>query len=175
MYSLDHHIHLKPLMNLLSRCLTERIVATKGARHMLLPFVIPCPYLSTLPRLPPHAPHPSSPPPHILPLHQQLDGVKPPSELLIALNPMHKRMARPAQPRHLPQLPLRVPAALQDPVVHLLGDQVVVRERDPAAGADLAPFCLFPRGGPDRRRGGDGGDIRCQRGGEEGGEGGGCW
>jgi hypothetical protein len=66
--------------------------------------------------------------------------------------PMHERMTRPTQPRHVPQLLFCVPAALDGFIVHHSRYKMVVRQRDVFSLADLAPVCqVFGLGW--RRRG----------------------
>ena len=83
-------------------------------------------------------------------------------------NTMHKGMTSPTKPGNAVELPLRVPAPFNDFLVHGLGDQVVVRQRDPVALAYLARCDVFLRGGPDGRWGGDDHEVAGERRGEEG-------
>lgn len=81
-------------------------------------------------------------------------------------------MTRPAQPRHLIQLPFpRHPPPPHRLRVHAARHQVVVRQRHPVAGAQFARVGARLR--PDGRRGGAGRGVGGEHGGEEGGERGG--
>ncbi|KAL2137128.1 hypothetical protein VTI74DRAFT_8760 [Chaetomium olivicolor] len=120
-----------------------------------------------LPRLPPHSPNPPGKPPHLLLLQQPLHGIILPRKLLMPGKAMHKPMARATQPRHVLQLVLPVPPALDRLVVDHPRDQVVVRQVDPVPPADLAGVDLAPSGGGRRRRCRRGADVRGEHGREE--------
>lgn len=80
---------------------------------------------------------------------------------------MHEAMTRTTQPRHVIQLPFRVPAPLHGLLVHGARDQVVVGERDVRAATDLAaPRAVPGLGGRGRGRG-DVGEVGGEDGGEE--------
>lgn len=74
-------------------------------------------------------------------------------------------MTRPTQPRHAIQHLLGMPRALQHACMRRLGDQVVVRQRDPIPTAQLAG--LGACAGPDGRGRRDGINVRGEERGEE--------
>lgn len=94
--------------------------------------------LRTLPCLPPHPPNPHGPIPHILPLTNPLNSKPLPSELLITRHTVHKTMTSATKPRHTIQHPLIMPPLLNNLRMHPTRNQMVIRERDPVALADLA-------------------------------------
>ncbi|GFF47778.1 hypothetical protein IFM46972_08385 [Aspergillus udagawae] len=88
-----------------------------------------------------------------------------PNPLLVTRHPMHETMARPTQPRHTIQHPLLMPPLLEHLCMHAARNQMVIREGDPVALADLAG--VGARGRPYRRRGGHTGYVLAQHWGEE--------
>lgn len=88
--------------------------------------------------LPPNPPNPHSPIPHILPLTNSLNGKPLPSELLITRHAMDKTVTSAAKPRHAIQHPLIMPALFNNFRMHPTRNQMMIRERDPVALADLA-------------------------------------
>lgn len=120
---------------------------------------------SFLALLPPHPPDPLHPSPNILPPLKQLNGKPMPRQLLVGRRAMHKAMASPTKPGHAIQQLLAMPTALQHAFMRRLGNEVVVRQRNPFAVAEFA-FRGAGRG-PDGRRRGDGSQVAVVDGGEE--------
>ena len=117
----------------------------------------PCPCTAALSGLPPDAPGPRRPALHVVAREQPLDGPEITRQLLVAGRAVHEVVAGPAEPGDAAEPPGRVPAALQRLGVHLPRDQVVVRQPDPVARADLARGRARLR--PLGRRGGGGGHV----------------
>lgn len=82
-------------------------------------------------------------------------------------------MTRPTQPGDAVQHPLIMPALLEYLCMHLFRNEMMIRERDPIALADLT--CAGTRRDPYGRRRGDAVDVFGQRGSEELGQVGGGW
>ena len=91
-----------------------------------------------LPGLPTNPANPPSHLLHIIPAQNAIKRVPMPSKLLITRHPMHKIVASPAQPGHAIQHPLIMPPPLEHLGMHFLGDEMVIRQRDPISAANLA-------------------------------------
>ncbi|KAL3951919.1 hypothetical protein ACCO45_013636 [Purpureocillium lilacinum] len=102
---------------------------------------------------------------HLVLGQQPLDRVVVPRQVLVAAEVVHEAVARAAQPGHVLQVLAAVPAALDGLFVHEARDQVVVRQRDPGASAELARLC--PRRLRCGRRRRHGLEVRHQDGGKE--------
>ena len=114
-----------------------------------------------LSRLPPYSAHPPGPVLDILARQDAIDGIPFSSEDLIARHAMDKTMTSPTQPGNAIQHPLIMPALLEHLCMHLLGNEMMIRERDPVAFADLARLGSSAR--PDRRRRDNTVDVVRQR------------